>query len=82
MSRPQLNIRSEFARARARELAERMGMTVTQVVEDALRQYAPAEEVQPVGSLVRSGPLLVWPATGRKYTRAQTNAAIIRSRIR
>lgn len=76
MSVPQLNIRSEFARARARELAERTGMTVTEVVEDALRHYAPVEEIKPVGRLVRSGPLLIWPATGRQITLEEANAAL------
>lgn len=76
MSKPQLNIRSEFARARAHELAERTGMTVTQVVEDALRHYVPPEEPKPIGSLVRSGRLLIWPATGQKVTLEEANAAL------
>ncbi len=37
----QLNVRSEFARSRAHELAKLTGMSVTQVVEDALRGYVP-----------------------------------------
>lgn len=82
MSKPQLNIRSEFARARAQELAQRTGMTVTRVVEDALRHYSPPGEVQPVGALVRSGRLLIWPATGRKITLEEANAALEAVRTR
>lgn len=53
----QLNIRSEFARSRAQELADRTGMTATQVVEEALKAFEP--EPRPVGRLVRKGRLLV-----------------------
>ena len=38
---PQLNVRSEYAVRRARELARGTGTTTTQIVEDALRAYAP-----------------------------------------
>ena len=61
----QLNIRSTFARDRVRELARRMGMTATEIVEDALRGYIPPSEYRAVGALVQRGPLLVFPA-GRK----------------
>jgi hypothetical protein len=71
---PQLNIRSAFARDRAAELARRTGMTTTQVVEEALRAYAPpapatndADETLPPG-LVRKGRLLV--LTGGPYLTA------------
>ena len=37
----QLNVRSAFAKRRAQEIAERTGMTATQVVEEALRAYSP-----------------------------------------
>ena len=40
---PQLNVRSEYAVQRARELARQTGTTTTKIVEDALRIYAPAE---------------------------------------
>ena len=36
---PQLNVRSEYAVRRARELARGAGTTTTRVVEDALRAY-------------------------------------------
>jgi hypothetical protein len=79
MSRPdptQLNVRSAFARSRARELARLTGMTVTQVVEEALRGYvAPGAAVQ-AGRLARRGPLLVLPATGAGVTLAEANAAL------
>lgn len=38
---PQLNIRSSFARKRATELAATMGVTTTEVVEEALRAFRP-----------------------------------------
>lgn len=74
----QFNIRSAFARKRARELAEQSGMTVTQVVEEALKSYIPPDgEIQPVGRLVRRGRLLVMPADGtRKFTLEEINASI------
>lgn len=62
----QFNVRSAFARARAREIAEATGMTVTQVVEDALRAYAPPTPRTGVGLLVRRGPVLVIPAGDRR----------------
>lgn len=72
----QFNIRSEFARTRAHELARQTGMTATEVVEDALRAYAPgANEVPPHG-LVRRGSLLVIPARGRTITLEEANAAL------
>ena len=39
-----LVIRSKFARDRAMQIARETGMTVTQVVEEALRQYVPPQE--------------------------------------
>ncbi len=73
----QLNVRSAFARQRARELVRRTGMTVTEVVEDALRGYVPPTEPQVVGTLVRRGPLLVRPAgKKRKVTLAEAEAAL------
>ena len=80
----QFNIRSAFARKRARELAAESGMTVTQVVEDALRTYVPAvTDPKPIGGLVRRGKLLVIPAKGLpKFTREEINAAIEEDRNR
>ena len=72
----QFNVRSAFARARARELAEQTGMTATQVVEDALRGYVPPGAATPVGRLVRRGPILVAPADGRSVSLEQANAAL------
>jgi hypothetical protein len=54
----QLNIRSNFARQRVRELVEMTGMTATELVEDALRGYVPPIGVQPVGRLVERSGLL------------------------
>ena len=72
----QFNVRSAFARARARELAEQTGMTATQVVEEALRGYVPSGAATPVGRLVRRGPILVAPADGRSVSLEQANAAL------
>ncbi len=72
----QLNIRSSFARERVTELARSTGMTTTQVVEEALRAYAPPFRAEAVGSLIRKGPLLVAPARGRTITLEETNAEI------
>ena len=59
----QLNIRSGFAHQRVREIAERTGMTATEIVEDALRGYVPPGlPADRVGGLVRRGRLLVVPA--------------------
>ena len=78
----QFNVRSAFARARARELAKATGMTVTQVVEDALRGYVPPAAPAPTGDLVRRGPLLVRPASGPTVSLDEANAALERSRDR
>ena len=79
----QLNIRSAFARARAHEIARRTGMTATEVIEDALRGYVPAAEPKQVGALVRRGPLLVLPASGRRrISLAEANAALDATRDR
>jgi hypothetical protein len=88
----QLNIRSAFARARVAELVAATGMTATQVVEEALRGYAPPVEPEaearppaPPGMVWR-GKLLVHAARpGQKQvTLAETNRAIaaIRNRQR
>ena len=84
-----LNIRSDFAKARATEIARETGMSVTQVVEDAVRAYTPqpvfepvVEEVLPEG-LIRMGRLLVLKGHGGpKITMEQTNRMIEESRDR
>ena len=88
-STAQLNIRSDFAKARATEIARETGMSVTQVVEDAVRAYTPqpvfepvVEEVLPEG-LIRMGRFLVFKGHGgRKTTIEETLAAIEDSRNR
>ena len=74
--RVQLNVRSSFARRRAQDLAKQTGMTATQVVEDALRGYVPPAATVRVGRLVRRGPVLVMPASGRKVSLKEANAAL------
>lgn len=76
----QLNIRSDLAHARARELAERTGKTTTQVVEEALNAYEPQPDPQPVGRLVRKGRLLVMTGTGRTITLEDTLRSIDKAR--
>ena len=76
---PQFNVRSAFAR-RAHELGRLTGMTATQVVEDALRAYVPPAAIREVGALVRRGPILVRPASGRTISLEQANAALDASR--
>ncbi len=60
-SAAQLNIRSDFARQRVHQIVRETGMSATQVVEEALRAYAPpiAHEDLPKG-IVRKGRLLVF----------------------
>lgn len=73
----QLNIRSEFARARAYEIARITGMTTTEVVEDALRGYVPLAGPEQVGELVRRGPVLVRPAVnGERVSLEEANTAL------
>ncbi len=80
MPRPrqgQLNVRSAFARARARELATLTGMTTTQVVEDALRSYVPpGGQGETASGLVRQGRVLVIPAGGRVLSLGEAEAAL------
>jgi hypothetical protein len=72
----QFNIRSAFARARAHDLARQSGMTVTEIVEDALRAYVPPALAHQAGGLVRRGPILVLPAQGRRITQVEADAAL------
>jgi hypothetical protein len=72
----QFNVRSAFARTRAHELAKLTGMTATQVVEEALRSYAPPGAASETGRLVRRGPILVRPADGKLVTLAEADTAL------
>jgi hypothetical protein len=76
LEKTQFNVRSAFARQRAHELAERTGMTATQIVEDALRGYVPPAAPTGVGRLVQRGALLVLPATGAVVSLDEANAAL------
>ncbi len=70
MSRDEIHaliIWSTFARDTVREIAQHAGMTETEVVEAALRQYVPPyrmpySDPEPLDTLVRRGLLLVKPA--------------------
>jgi hypothetical protein len=75
-ARVQLNVRSTFARERARELAKLTGMTATQVVEEALRAYSPPGGASAPGRLVRRGPILVRPSNGETISLADAEAAL------
>ena len=73
----QLNVRSRFARARASQIASSTGMTVAQVVEDALRAYQPlVRRPARSGRLIEEGRVLVLSATGRKITHEQVAAEL------
>jgi len=72
----QLNIRSRFARARASQLAKSTGMSVTQVVEDALRAYQPARRFARSGGLIEKAGLLVKPKGSALITQAQVDAEL------
>lgn len=67
------NVRSRFARQRAEDLALQTGLSVTQVVEGALRAYAPP--VEP-GRRVRHRLILVMPALEKSITWAEAEAAL------
>ena len=72
----QFNIRSAFARTRARELAKQTGMTATQIVEDALRGYAPPGAPAEIEGMMRCGPILVARGNGKRVTLEEANAAL------
>lgn len=79
----QLNIRSDFVRARVDEIAEATGMTATEIVEDALRGYVPPAEAAVPCGMIRKGPILVIASDGRpKVTLEEANAALEASRDR
>lgn len=83
IARDQFNIRSGYARQRAHEIARQTGMTASQVVEEALRAYSPSAGT-PVGRLVRKGPLLVLPSSGRQVRHEEVEEALreLREEIR
>jgi len=72
----QFNVRSAFARSRAHDLAKQTGMTVTQVVEEALRGYVPPGAAIKVGRLVPRGAILVLPAKGSSISLAEADEAL------
>jgi len=72
----QLNVRSAFARDRANELAKSTGMTVAQIVEDALRGYVPPGSIAEFGGMVRRGPILVLAANGPTVTLNDAESAL------
>ncbi len=77
----QLNVRSRFARDRAAGLARETGMTITQVVEEALRAYQPPTQMRADDGLVRKGRLMVWPGDGRPLTVEDADAVIAAVRL-
>ena len=72
----QFNVRSAFSRSRARDLAKLTGMTVAQVVEDALRAYVPPGTAIKAGRLARRGLILVLPANGTGVSLVEADAAL------
>ena len=72
----QLNIRSRFARKRALDLARETGMTLTQIVEEALRAYQPARKSPGRGTLISKAGILVKPKTGRIVSSRDVEAAL------
>lgn len=73
----QLNVRSRFARLRATQIARTTGMTVAQVVEDALRAYQPlVRRASPNGRLIEEGRLLVLSKPGHTVTHDQVEAEL------
>jgi hypothetical protein len=51
-------------------------MSLTQVVEEALRAYQPAGIPAPPRNLVRKGRILVVPAPGRQVSHEEVEAAL------
>lgn len=80
----QLNVRSRFARVRAAQIAMTTGMSITQVIEDALRAYQPAVRRAGRPGLIQEGRLLVLSKGGRKISHDQVEAELdeIRGGIR
>lgn len=75
-----LNIRSRFARKRAADLARETGMTMTQIVEEALRAYQPTGKSVVRGKLVRKGRILVRSCEGKRVTARETEVLLDESR--
>lgn len=81
----QLNVRSRFARIRAAQIASTTGMSIAQVVEDALRAYQPlGRQPNSNGKLIQEGRLLVLAKQGRKITHSEVEVELndIRSGVR
>lgn len=72
----QLNVRSRFARARAAQIAITTGMSITQVIEDALRAYQPAVQRTGRPGLIQEGRLLVLSKGDRKISHDQVEAEL------
>jgi hypothetical protein len=72
----QLNVRSRFARTRASQLAKATGMSVTQVVEDALRAYQPARQLARPAGLIEKAGLLVKPKGRFDVTQLQVETEL------
>lgn len=70
----QLNVRSRIARERAAKLAQATGMTLAQVVEDALLSYHPALDLKPAFGLVEQNGVLVMPHSGRTISHNKVEA--------
>jgi hypothetical protein len=84
-STAQINIRSNFVRARAAQLSAETGKSITQVVEDAVRAYRPPPPVErppaPEGYEYK-GWMLVQKPTGRTTSIEEILEAIEESRNR
>lgn len=73
----QVNIRSDFAAERIRTLSERTGMTVTEVVEEAVRGYTPPGAGEAPEGMEWAGPFLVFKTEGRPPISVDTLLAAI-----
>lgn len=82
----QLNIRSDSARRRVDDLVRETGLSVTQVVEDAVLAYRPAPGASrppaPEGMEWRGRFLVLKPTGGPIITMEDTNRAIDEDRNR
>lgn len=72
----QLSVRSRFARGRASALAKVTGMSITQVVEDALRAYQPAQRLSQPGKLIEKAGILVKPKSSVEITHSQVETEL------
>lgn len=78
----QFNVRSAFARERAHELAKQTGMTVTQVVEEALRGYVPPATTALPAGVERRGSIVVITEPRPPISFAEAEAALMAVRER